>query len=139
MGRSVAQIIARAIYDAGATVVTNVPGFGCTQVFDAFREISPCNHPNSFHEEVAYSIAHSASLVGRRSATLIKAHGFAKAANSVVDSLIVGTMAGTVSSTSPRPYGGLESHTEHCKCRTYTGKCWTLSPGPKRCNCPLYY
>jgi TPP-dependent indolepyruvate ferredoxin oxidoreductase alpha subunit len=96
MGKSVAQIIAQAIYDAGATVVTNVPGFGGTQVFDAFREVSGRSHPNSFHEEVAYSIAHGASLVGQRSATVIKAHGFAKAANSVADSLIAGTTAGFV-------------------------------------------
>ncbi len=96
MRQSVAQIIAHAIYDAGATVVTHVPGFGATQVFDAFREISLLGHPISFHEEVAYSIAHGASLVGQRSATVIKAHGFAKAANSVADSLIAGTTAGFV-------------------------------------------
>ena len=96
MRKNVAQIIAQAIYDAGASVVTNVPGFGGTQVFDAFREISPRSHPNSFHEEAAYSIAHGASLVGQRSATVIKAHGLAKAANSVVDSLIAGTTAGFV-------------------------------------------
>ena len=96
MQKSVAQIIAQAIYDAGASVVTNVPGFGGTQVFDAFGEISPRSHPNSFHEEVAYSIAHGASLVGQRSVTVIKAHGLAKAANSVVDSLIAGTTAGFV-------------------------------------------
>jgi TPP-dependent indolepyruvate ferredoxin oxidoreductase alpha subunit len=94
MRKSVAQIIAQAICDAGAGVVTNVPGFGGTQIFDAFREISGRSHPNSFHEEVAYSIAHGASLVGQRSATVIKAHGFAKAANSVADSLIAGTTAG---------------------------------------------
>ncbi len=96
MQKSIAQIIAHAIHDAGAGVVTNVPGFGGTQVFDAFREISPRSHPNSFHEEAAYSIAHGASLVGQRSATVIKAHGLAKAANSVVDSLIAGTTAGFV-------------------------------------------
>jgi TPP-dependent indolepyruvate ferredoxin oxidoreductase alpha subunit len=96
MRRGVAQIIAHAIYDAGATVVTHVPGFGGTQVFDALGEISPRSHPNSFHEEVAYSIAYGASLVGHRSATVIKAHGLAKAANSVVDSLSAGTTAGFV-------------------------------------------
>jgi len=96
MKKSIAQIIAHAIHAARADVVTNVPGFGGTQVFDAFREISDRSHPNSFHEEVAYSIAHGASLVGQRSATVIKAHGFAKAANSVVDSLIAGTTAGFV-------------------------------------------
>ena len=96
MKKSIAQIIAHAIHAARADVVTSVPGFGGTQVFDALEEISPRSHPNSFHEEVAYSIAHGASLVGQRSSTVIKAHGLAKAANSVVDSLIAGTTAGFV-------------------------------------------
>ncbi|MBN2468199.1 MAG: hypothetical protein JXD19_08620 [Deltaproteobacteria bacterium] len=91
---SIAQIIARALNDAGITIVTNVPGFGGTQVFDAFCEAHPASVLPSFHEEVAFSIAHGASLAGKRSATLLKAHGFAKAANSVVDSLSVGTTAG---------------------------------------------
>ena len=93
---SITEIISHAIYDAGAKVVTNVPGIGGTEVFAAFCEISSQNHPRSFHEEVAYTIAHGASLAGERSATLIKAHGLAKAANSVVDSLSAGTTAGFV-------------------------------------------
>ena len=39
---------------------------------------------------------HGASLVGQRAATLIKAHGLVKAANSVIDSLSAGTTAGFV-------------------------------------------
>lgn len=93
---TIAQIIAHAIYDAGARVVTHVPGVGGTEIFAAFCEISPETHQRSFHEEVAYSIAHGASLVGQRSATLIKAHGLAKAPNSVIDSLSAGTTAGFV-------------------------------------------
>jgi TPP-dependent indolepyruvate ferredoxin oxidoreductase alpha subunit len=96
MTKNVAQVIAQAIYDSGASIVTSVPGFGCTQIFDTFRAISLRDAPNSFHEEVAYSIAHGASIVGQRSATLIKAHGLAKAANSVIDSLAAGTTAGFV-------------------------------------------
>jgi TPP-dependent indolepyruvate ferredoxin oxidoreductase alpha subunit len=91
----VAQVIAHAVDDAGATVVTNVPGFGGTQVLAEYLMIVRSVHPVSLHEEVAYSIAHGAGLVGKRSATLVKAHGFAKAANAVVDSLS-GTTAGFV-------------------------------------------
>ena len=91
-----AQVIAHAVDDAGATVVTNVPGFGGTQVFAEYLTIVRSVHPVSLHEEVAYSIAHGAGLLGKRSTTLVKAHGFAKAANAVVDSLSSGTTAGFV-------------------------------------------
>jgi len=94
MKKTVAQIIAHAIGDAGARVVTNVPGFGASQVFSAVCEISSKKNTPAFHEEVAYSIGHGASLVGQLSATLIKAHGLAKAANGVIDSLSAGTTAG---------------------------------------------
>jgi len=93
---NVAEVIARALDDAGAPVVTNVPGFGGTQVLAEYLKIIRSVHPVSLHEEVAYSIAHGASLLGQRSATLVKAHGFAKAANAVIDSLSAGTTAGFV-------------------------------------------
>ena len=73
-----------------------MPGFGGSQVFEALSTITSETYLPSFHEEVAYSIAHGASLVGQRSATLIKAHGLAKTANSVVDSLSTGVKAGFV-------------------------------------------
>lgn len=91
-----AQVIARAVDDAGLGIVTNVPGFGGTQVLAEYLKITRSVHPISLHEEVAYSIAHGASLLGQRSATLMKAHGFAKAANAVIDSLSAGTTAGFV-------------------------------------------
>jgi TPP-dependent indolepyruvate ferredoxin oxidoreductase alpha subunit len=94
MLKNTAEIVAGAIHDAGAGVVTHVPGFGASQVFDAFRRLSGDDCTISFHEEVAYTIAHGAALTGRRAATVIKAHGLAKAANSVVDSLAAGTTAG---------------------------------------------
>ncbi len=96
MRTTVAQLIAHAVHDAGARVVTHVPGFGGTQVFDAWCAITATSALPSFHEEVAYTIAHGASLVGQRAATLIKAHGLVKAANSVIDSLSAGTTAGFV-------------------------------------------
>ncbi|HOC37755.1 MAG TPA: thiamine pyrophosphate-dependent enzyme [Thermodesulfobacteriota bacterium] len=90
------RIIAQALYDAAASVITNVPGFGGTQVFDAYCDIAGQPAVPCFHEEIAYSLAHGASLAGKRSAALLKGHGLAKAANSVVDSLSAGTTAGFV-------------------------------------------
>lgn len=96
MKPSFAQIAAQATVDAGAGVVTHVPGFGCTRIFEEIRAISGVRHPISFHEETAYPLAHGAALVGRRAAVLIKTHGLAKAANSVTDSLSAGSTAGFV-------------------------------------------
>lgn len=96
MNLTATQRVTRALIDASASIVTNVPGFGGTQIFTAYgAEVAhPCTP--FFHEEVAFTVAHGASLAGKRSATLIKAHGLAKAANSVVDSLSAGTGAGFV-------------------------------------------
>ncbi len=94
MNDNVSAILARALLDAGAAVVTHVPGHGATEVFAAFCELDGKQHAISFHEEVAYPIAHGASLLGQRAATVIKAHGLVKAANSVLDSLSAGTTAG---------------------------------------------
>ena len=93
---SAAHRITHALLDASATVITNVPGYGGTQVFDAYGAQTSQPGIPFFHEEVAYTVAHGSSLVGNRSATLIKAHGLAKAANSVVDSLSAGSAAGFV-------------------------------------------
>lgn len=93
---TVAEVIARSLIDLNVNVVTHVPGHGGTQTFDAFRKLSSGSHPISFHEEVAYTIAHGAALLGTRSCCLIKTHGFIKAMNSVVDSLSCGTIASFV-------------------------------------------
>jgi TPP-dependent indolepyruvate ferredoxin oxidoreductase alpha subunit len=93
---TVARAFAAALRDAGVGVVTHVPGFGATEAFEAFREAVPGDWPGSFHEEVAYGISQGAALAGTRAATLIKAHGLAKAANAAVDSLCTGTTAGFV-------------------------------------------
>lgn len=89
--------VAGALHDVGAKVVTCVPSSGTAAIFDIYTRAAPDNPPYSYNEEVAYTVAHSAALTGSRSATIIKAHGFAKAANSVVDSLSAGTTAGFVS------------------------------------------
>ncbi|MBN1761928.1 MAG: hypothetical protein JW878_02450 [Methanomicrobia archaeon] len=96
MKKKLSEIIAQALYDAGAAVTTYVPGYGGTEVFAKFCAITNQKHPISFNEEVAYSIAHGASLAGVRAASVMKAHGFVKAGNSVIDSLYAGTTAGFV-------------------------------------------
>jgi TPP-dependent indolepyruvate ferredoxin oxidoreductase alpha subunit len=94
MSNNVSRTIARALMDAGVKVVTYVPGFGGNEVFDDYNRISLRQNLMSFHEEVAYSIAHGASLVGCRAASLLKSHGLIKAGNSVTDSLYSGTTGG---------------------------------------------
>ena len=88
--------IARALEDAGVKVVTHVPATGATAVFDAYNRLTHTTPSYSFNEEVAFTIAHGAALAGVRSAAVIKSHGLAKAANSVIDSLTLGTTAGFV-------------------------------------------
>lgn len=90
------QSIANAVHDAGADIVVCVPSTGTAKIFDTYNKIIPRDIPYSYNEEVAYTIAHSASLNGQRSAIITKSHGMAKAANSVIDSLTAGTTAGFV-------------------------------------------
>jgi TPP-dependent indolepyruvate ferredoxin oxidoreductase alpha subunit len=90
---TVAEVIARILVAHDIELVTHVPGHGGTQTFDAYNRIAAHKQPMSFHEEVAYSIAHGAALTGTRSACLVKTHGIAKAMNSVLDSLSCGTTA----------------------------------------------
>jgi TPP-dependent indolepyruvate ferredoxin oxidoreductase alpha subunit len=96
MTLTVSQTIARALLDAGVKVVTYVPGYGSNEVFEDYNQICLEKHPMSFHEEVAFSIAHGCSMVGSRSASLLKSHGVIKAGNSLSDSLYSGTTAGLV-------------------------------------------
>ena len=97
MKKKLSELIAQAVIDAGVVVTTYVPGYGGNEVFSKLTEITAGqNHPISFNEEVAYSIAHGAGLVGGRAVSLMKSHGFLKAGNSVIDSLYAGTTAGFV-------------------------------------------
>jgi len=91
------EAIAMAMIAAGAEVATCVPGLGATEIYLEYCALQSQRPVFSFHEEVAYSIAHGAALAGKRAFTSLKAHGFFKAANSVSDSLYSGTMAGLVS------------------------------------------
>jgi TPP-dependent indolepyruvate ferredoxin oxidoreductase alpha subunit len=94
MTNRIDQIIGQILADTGFSVVTCVPGSGCCSIFEAYHDRIGQKPLYSFHEEVAYTIAHGAGLAGARAATIIKAHGFAKAMNSVLDSLSAGTTAG---------------------------------------------
>ncbi len=105
MATTLADAIAHALRDAGVRVVTHVPGFGGTEVFRLVQDLVPGDHRASFHEEVAFGVAHGAALTGARSALLVKAHGLAKAANAVVDSLASGTTAGLVVMVFDDPRG----------------------------------
>jgi TPP-dependent indolepyruvate ferredoxin oxidoreductase alpha subunit len=96
MKKAVFEIIAEALSNLEVKVVTHVPGSGGTRVYDAWLKMTGRRDPVSFHEEVAYTVAHGAALSGERSAVLIKSHGLAKAANSLIDSLSGGTTAGFV-------------------------------------------
>ncbi len=89
--------IALAMRTAGTEVATCVPGLGATEIFCDYCSLQSQRPVFSFHEEVAYTIAHGAALAGKRAFTSLKAHGFFKAANSVSDSLYSGTLAGFVS------------------------------------------
>lgn len=95
MTARVSHIIAQALFDVGA-VLTYVPATGGQDIHNHFCSLSSLPHPFSFHEEVAFTLAHGAALTGRRACAMMKAHGLAKAANSVVDALFAGTTAGLV-------------------------------------------
>lgn len=89
-------VIAAVLDNLNVEIVTNVPGSGSQNILEHYNEITKQNLSISFHEEVAYTIAHGASLIGKRSACLIKSHGLVKAGNSIMDSLSSGTIGGFV-------------------------------------------
>lgn len=96
MKTTAANAIAHALVDLGVEIVTHVPGYGGTETFQAYNELSMKLNKYSFHEEVAFTIAHGASICGKRSASMMKSHGLLKAANSLMDSLYSEVTAGFV-------------------------------------------
>jgi TPP-dependent indolepyruvate ferredoxin oxidoreductase alpha subunit len=92
----VSESIARALADAEVKVCTYVPGYGGSAVYRALQALSDEPIFISFNEEVAYTIAHGASVCGVRSVCLFKTHGIMKAANTLSDSLLCGINAGLV-------------------------------------------
>ena len=91
-----ADAIATALADAGVRIATHVPASGAVEVFDAFCARTGQPRIYSYNEETAHAIAHGAAIGGIRSAAILKSHGFAKAANSIVDSIVAGHTAGFV-------------------------------------------
>ena len=90
---TVVWAVAQALQDAGADIVTCVPGSGGTEVFDIINSGRDRVLPYSYHEEIAYTMAHGAAIAGKRAVVLVKSHGILKAANSVSDSLYCGVNA----------------------------------------------
>ncbi len=101
-----AEALAAALADAGVQVATHVPATGATEVYDAFCERTGRPKIYSYNEETAHAIAHGAALGGARSVAILKSHGFAKAANSIVDSIVAGNTAGFVVLVFHDPTGG---------------------------------
>ncbi len=97
MNVKASQAIGLAILDSGVEVTTYVPALGATEIYYDYCTVSGRKPSLSFHEEVAYTVAHGAALAGRRACAVLKTHGFIKAGNSVSDSLFSGTNAGFVS------------------------------------------
>jgi len=92
----VSTAIGYTFIDLNVEVITYVPGRGVNETIQEFNLLANKSIQMSFNEEVAYTIAHGASLVGKRSAVIIKTHGLLKAANSVMDSLYTDISAGLV-------------------------------------------
>ena len=90
------RAFAWALQDAGVSVATHVPATGAATLFDAYHELMGTTPAYAFNEDLAYTMAHGAALAGARSVAIIKSHGLAKASNSAVDSLTLGTTAGFV-------------------------------------------
>jgi len=99
------RAMAWALQDAGVRVVTHVPATGATALFDAYCALAGLVPHYAFNEELAFTMAHGAALAGVRSAAVLKSHGLAKAANSVIDSLTLGTTAGFVAVVLDDPEG----------------------------------
>ncbi len=95
MTSRVSQVIAEVLFDLDV-LLTYVPATGGQSLYQHFCSQAPGPFPLSFHEEVAFSLAHGAALTGKRACAMMKGHGLAKAANSVVDALVAGTTAGLV-------------------------------------------
>lgn len=92
----ISEIIARTLQIQKASVVNCVPGFGGTQVFNAWSALHGNSVQFSFHEEVAFGMCQGAAIAGTRAAMLTKTHGLAKAANAVIDGLYIGANAGLI-------------------------------------------
>jgi TPP-dependent indolepyruvate ferredoxin oxidoreductase alpha subunit len=83
-------IIAETLLNQDFEVVSHVPGFGGTQVFERVTERAPSKGLFCLNEEAAFSISTGAAIFGSRSATLVKTQGLAKMANALCSTLSIG-------------------------------------------------
>lgn len=93
---SFSECIARSLIEAGIQVLTFIPSYGASSVFNDYCLVKKEESAVSFHPEVAFTIAHGTSLLGKRAAVLLKAHGLLKAGSSILDSLYAGVNGGLV-------------------------------------------
>lgn len=105
MNRPLHDQLARTLLDCHVKVTTAVPGHGVNECFGAVRDLEDPPATWSFHEEVAFGMAHGASLAGGRAICMMKAHGFLKASNGISDALYAGTRAGLVMIVFDDPTG----------------------------------
>jgi TPP-dependent indolepyruvate ferredoxin oxidoreductase alpha subunit len=89
-------------------ILTYVPGKGATEFFSAFSGNRETDH--FYHEEIAYTVAHGASLAGSTALVFVKSHGIAKAMNSVIASLHAGVAAPLVVFTFEDEQGSSSDH-----------------------------
>jgi len=101
---TVAQALAQICQQSAISLVTHVPGFGASQVFQACNSLK--EWPMSYHEEVALGMTLGAALSGHPSLCLIKMHGLLKAANALVCGLSAGVSAACVIVVFDDPGGG---------------------------------
>ena len=125
-----ADAIAAALVDAGARVAVHVPATGATEVFDAFCKEAGQPKIYSYNEEVAYAVAHGAAIGGTRSVAILKSHGFAKAANAIVDSIVAGNTAGFVVLVFDDKTGGHSDTVLDTKALVDGTKILQVSPNP---------
>lgn len=93
MSQRLDLLIAKALANNGVNVITNVPGFGGTQVYNHLSNIAPKCASICLNEEAAFSISVGAAVFGVRAAALVKTHGLAKMTNAICSALSVGTNA----------------------------------------------
>lgn len=87
-------------------VFTYVPGKGATEYYAA----AGGQAAHFYHEELAYSVAHGASLAGAPGFAFLKSHGVAKAMNAVIASLYAGTGAPLLAFAFDDAAGGSSDH-----------------------------
>ncbi len=65
MRAKVSEAIGLAMHDMRVDIATYVPGLGATEAYYDYCAIVDQKPVISFHEEVAYTVAHGAALAGR--------------------------------------------------------------------------